>query len=382
MPAALRDLFLLDSDIIFLNHGSFGACPRPVFETYQQWQLELEQQPVKFLGRRAPDLLDHAGATLAQVVGCDPADLILVTNATEAINAVARSLKLNPGDEILTTDHEYGAVERTWRFIAETTGARIVTHTLQLPLDSPDDLVDDFWQSVTPQTRVIAISHITSPTALLLPVDMICQRAREAGILTVIDGAHTPGQIPLDLTQIDADYYTGNCHKWLCTPKGAAFLYVRREHHERFVPPVISWGWPEGDTLVRRSQWQGTRDISAWLTIPAAIEFLKSHDWDSVRARCHTLADQTQQRITQLTGHPPLAKHDGWFGQMAAATLPNCDPIQLKTTLYDQYRVEVPVIVQGERILIRVSFQGYNTDNDADYLLKCLEELLSKIVVV
>ena len=223
----MRDQFLLDPNIIFLNHGSFGACPKPVFERYQWWQRELERQPVEFLGRRHDDLLDAARARIADYLGAEADDLVFVTNATSGLNVIARSLVLQEGDEILTTDHEYGALNLTWDHVCAKVGARYVHHPIPLPVGDPADVVESFWSAVTPRTKAIFLSHITSPTALILPVTEICHRAREAGILTIIDGAHAPGQIPLDLTAMGVDIYAGNFHKWLCAPKGSGFLYVR-----------------------------------------------------------------------------------------------------------------------------------------------------------
>ena len=390
----MRDLFLLDPQVIFLNHGSFGACPRPVFETYQNWQLELERQPVEFLGRRAAALMDESRAALATYLGAQANDLIYVPNATTGMNIVARSLDLQPGDEILGTDHEYGAIDRTWQFVTLKTGAVYVRQPIDLPYESDAAMVERLWQAVTPRTRVISISHITSPTALIFPVAEICRRAREAGIITIIDGAHVPGHMALNLDALGADYYTGNCHKWLCAPKGAAFLHVRRDHHATIEPQVISWGWlpPWGDDgstvygsffdsapvsrLVEYNQWQGTRDLSAYLTVPAAIEFQQQHNWDAVRQDCHALAVETAARIAALTGQP-VAAPESAYGQMVVLPLPlETDVFALGRRLYDEHRIEIPAIMWNNRPHLRVSFQAYNTRADADALLAALEKLL------
>ncbi len=374
---SLRDQFLLDPTVVFLNHGSFGACPRPVFETYQRWQLELERQPVEFLGRRNDGLLDNARASLAAYLHAGPDELIFVPNATIGINTVARSLHLQAGDEILTTDHEYGAMDYTWQFVCGKTGACYVRHPIPLPVATAEEVVESFWQQVTPRTRVIFLSHITSPTALILPVAEICRRARAAGIMTVIDGAHVPGQQPLDLTALGADFYSGNCHKWLCAPKGSAFLYARLEHHPLIEPLVISWGWLPDSTFVSRNQWQGTRDIAAFLSVPAAIEFQQAHHWDVVRQRCHALASQTRQRLADLTGLTPISPDSrDWFAQMFAAPLPPCNVEELKRRLYDDYQVEVPLTTWNGSNFIRVSFQGYNSLEDADRLMEAMGNLL------
>ncbi len=219
----LKEYFLLDPNVIFLNHGSFGATPKPVFESYQRWQIELERQPVEFLGRRYNGLMRTARAALADYVGTGENNLVYVTNVTVGLNIVARSLELGPGDEVLTTDHEYGALDRTWRFLALEKGFTYKNCSIPLPIPAPEDFVALLWENVTPQTRVIFISQITSPTAVIFPVAEICARARSAGILTVIDGAHVPGQIPLDLDNLGVDFWSGNLHKWLMSPKGSGF---------------------------------------------------------------------------------------------------------------------------------------------------------------
>src|SRR5712692_3389328 len=222
----MKELFLLDPDIVFLNHGSFGACPRPVFEEYQRLQLELEREPVEFLGlqRRFPALIAAAREQLAAYLGARPDDLVLVPNATTGVNMVARSLRLRQGDEIVATTHEYGGNKLLWRYVCERAGARY----LEVPT-WPANAVDELLGAVTPRTRALFVSHVSSPTALLFPVEEICAHARDAGVLTIVDGAHAPGQIALDLERIGADFYAGNCHKWLRSPKGAGFLHARPE---------------------------------------------------------------------------------------------------------------------------------------------------------
>lgn len=385
----LRELFLLRPDVVFLNHGSFGACPRPVFEAYQQWQLELERQPVEFLGRRFGGLLREAREALAAVVGARADDLVYVPNATTGLNAVARSLRLAPGDEVLTTNHEYGALDRTWRFVCARRGATYVNRPLPLPISSADEVIEQLWAGVTERTRVLFLSHITSPTALILPVQELVRRARAVGIITIVDGAHVPGQIPLDLEALGADFYAGNCHKWLNSPKGSAFLYARKEVQPLVEPLVVSWGWqPESSTLlsldsngsspfVLQHEWQGTRDIAAYLSVPAAIEFEAVHDWPRVRQECHELARYARQALGELTGLEQICPDSPeWYAQMATIPLPSCDAEELKRRLYDEYRVEVPIIEWNSRQFIRVSVQGYNTREDVEALVEALAALL------
>jgi isopenicillin-N epimerase len=375
----VRDQFLLRPDVVYLNHGSFGACPKPVFAAYQNWQLELERQPVEFLFRRGDALLDQARAALGQYVGApSPDDLIFVPNATTGVNIVARSLPLRAGDEVLGTSHEYGACEYAWQFACAKTGARYVRADLPLPLTTPEDFIEQFWSAVTPQTRVIFISHISSPTGLIFPIDEICRRARAAGILTVVDGAHAPGQVAVDIAALDPDFYTGNCHKWMCAPKGSAFLYARREHQLMLEPMIVSWGWTPESTFVERHQWQGTRDIAAFLSVPAAIEFQAAHDWDRVRAECHALACETRDRLLEVPGVLPLtSRDDAWLGQMCAVILLPCDAVTVKTRLYEEHCVEVPITEWQGSAVLRVSFQAYNTRADADALLDALGQVLA-----
>ncbi|MEJ2212317.1 MAG: aminotransferase class V-fold PLP-dependent enzyme, partial [Anaerolineae bacterium] len=338
---------------------------------------------------------------LAAYVGAGANDLVYVTNATTALNAVARSLPLAPGDEVLATDHEYGALDRTWRFVCARRGATYVNQSLPLPVESAEQVVESIWSGVSERTRVLFLSHITSPTALILPVAELVRRARQAGILTVVDGAHAPGQIPLDLDALGADFYAGNLHKWLCAPKGAGFLHARKEVQPLLEPLVVSWGWqPEHTTLlaldtketssfVLEQEWQGTRDISAHLAVPAAIRFQAEHDWPAVRQVCHELLRQARRAIGGLTGLRPICPDSPeWYAQMAAFPLPPCDAGALKRRLYDEYRVEVPITEwpapgqegpAGRRQLVRVSVQGYNTRQDVEALVEALAALLPQV---
>jgi len=381
MPS-LKSLFLLDPEVVFLNHGSFGATPAPVFAEYQRWQRELERQPVEFLGRRFAGLMAEARSALGKTLGTRADNLIYTQNVTIALNIVARSLELGAGDEVLSTQHEYGALDRTWRFLSKQRGFRYINQPIPGPLESAQQFIEDFWMGVSPRTRVIFLSQITSTTAIILPVEEILRRARAAGILTIIDGAHVPGQIPLHLDSLGADFYGGNLHKWLCAPKGAGFLYARPEVQHLLHPLVVSWGYesetPGGSEFVDHHESWGTRDIAAFLSVPAAIEFQHEHDWETVRVACHQLARDAQRRICELTGLAPLHSDDpAWFRQMAAAPLPaDTDLAVLKTRLYDEYRVEIPVAAWQGHKLIRVSVQGYNTSGDIDALLNALSDLL------
>jgi isopenicillin-N epimerase len=346
---ALRDQFLLDPGIVYLTHGTYGACPRPVLDEYQRWQRELERNPLEFLWHRREDLLGSVRHELGAYIGAGPDDLVFVPNATIAINTVARSLGLEPGDEVLMTDCEYEAVETTW----EAVGAQVV----RAPLES-------LWGQVSERTRVLSISHVTSPTGEIFPVAELCARARELGLLSVVDGAHAPGHIPVDLAAIGADAYAGNCHKWLCAPKGAGFLWARPELQERIDPLVVSWGWGAPE-FTKRHDWQGTRDPAAWLAIPAAIQFQREWGWDEVRTRCHALAE----RFVADCGLPAAAEE---FGQMVSVELPPCDPDDVQRRLHEEHRIEVPCFEHNGRPLLRLSVQGYNEETHIERLLEAL----------
>jgi isopenicillin-N epimerase len=378
-PQDLKSLFLLEPDVVFLNHGSYGAIPRPVFEVYQAWQRRLERQPVRFFQRELPDELDHARQVLGRYLCVDADDLIFVPNATYGVNIVARSLPLAEGDEVITTDQEYGACNTVWSFLSRRKGFRYLHQPISLPATSREAIVDQLWQAVTPRTKVIYLSHITSPTALTLPVEEICARARAEGILTVIDGAHAPGQLPLDLTSLGADFYTGNCHKWLCSPKGDGFLHTRHEHQHLVEPLVVGWGVSDereftlGSAYLDHHYWLGTNDFSGYLSIPAAIDFQAEHYWAAVRRTCHELLRDTLGRISTLTGLEGFYGDDSFYQQMGAAQLPLLeDAAAFKERLYEDYRIEIPCSEVG----VRISVQGYNSPEDLDLLVHALERLL------
>ena len=345
----MRDLFLLDPDVTFLNHGSFGATPRAVFERYQAWQLELEREPVDFVARRLGGLLAEARAALAAFVGARPDDLTFVQNATTGVNVAGRALDLRPGDEVLTTNLEYGACVMAWEQLCTL---------VQVPYE-------ELLEHVTERTRAVFVSHITSETGLLLPVEDIVRAARESGLVTIVDGAHAPGHVDLDVDALGADFYAGNCHKWLCAPKGAGFLHVRPEWQERVDGPIVSWGYQEPATFISRTERQGTRDAAAYLTVPAAIEFFRSHD---DRERCVALCREARRDLCALLGTEPIAPEEMVL-QMASVRLPAADP-GLSQRLWDEHRIEIPVSHDGE--LLRISIAAYNDRADVDRLLSAL----------
>lgn len=377
-PEQLREHFMLDPQVAFLNHGSFGACPKPVFEIYQSWQRQLEWEPVRFVGHRQNGLLDSARERLAGWLNAEADSITFITNATSGVNVVARSMDLKPGDEILTTDLEYGACNNTWQHLCDRFGATYVHQTIPVPFTTKQAVVDALFEGVTPRTRAIYVSHLTSGTAVILPVREICSRARSLGILSVVDGAHAPGQIPIDIAGIGADFYTGNLHKWTCAPKGSAFLYARPEHHGWTESLTISWGWSRGgDTFVSRNQQQGTQDVARYLAVPAAIDFLKEHNWDEVRLSTHERLRGLRDRLHDHFGTDRLYPEDGdWYAQLGLISLPVDDVGTLNQRMYDQFAIEVPFTSHGGQNFVRISMQGYVTDHDIDRFETALTSII------
>lgn len=384
LDGSLRRHFLLDPRITYLNHAAYGATPRPVFEAYQQWQYELEREPVDFLSRYSTDRLAAARAVLADYVDTERDNLVYVANGTTGLNIVVRSLPFGPGDELLTTDHEHGGIDRLMTFASAQRGFAIVRRAIPQPVTTHEEFVEHFWAGVTPRTRAILISHFTSPTSLVFPVAEICRRARAAGILTVIDGSHVPGQLPLSLRQLDPDFYVGILHKWVCAPKGCAFLYACPNAQSMLQPLIVSWGWaprqPGPSPFVDCHEWQGSRDISAFLAAPDAIAFQAEHRWDEVRADCRALAREAQLAITALTRVSPYhLDHAEWRGQVVCARLPReTDPEALKARLRFEHDIDVSTDTFKGWPRIRVSIQGYNTADDVARLLATLPALLPR----
>ncbi len=375
----MKELYHLDPSITFLNHGSFGACPKPVFEVYQNWQRKLEQQPVEFMAIKVYDFLEEARHALGDYVGCHGDDLIFVTNPTTAVNTVIRSLDLGLDDEVLMTDMEYGSLVRTWEHYAQDKGFSIVQQPTSIPLTTHEDYIEHFWKAVTERTKIIYLSEITSSTGLILPVDAICKKAKEAGIMTIVDGAHVPAHIPLNIAEMDPDVYVGACHKWLSAPKGSSFLYVKKSLQETIEPLIISWG-SEVDRspspFIYESQYQGTWDPSAFLTVPAAIQFQQEHDWNSVREKSRILNRETRDRIYEIIDSESICPNtEEWLGQMASIITNIENGLDFKRRLMDEYKIEIPVFPWGDKILFRTSFNAYNDENDADRLIEVLGKL-------
>ncbi len=378
----MKSLFLLDPSVTYLNHGSFGACPKSIFKDYQRWQRELEAEPVQFITKNAPRYLGQSRQALAGFVHCDPDDLFFTPNPTTAVNTIMRSLNLRPGDEILATDHEYGAMDRTWNFYQARSGVRYVRARIELPVSSREQILTQFWSGLSKNTKVIFLNHMSSATALIFPVREICEKARELGLITIIDGAHVPGHIDLDIAALDPDFYTGTAHKWLLTPKGSSFLSVSKRFQSMLDPLVVSWGYqsvhPGKSRFLDYHEHQGTRDISAYLTLPAALEFRKQNDWESCIAASKQLILDNYARFCALLETRPICPvTDEFLGQMCSVPILTPDAAALKELLFDRFRIEIPIMTLGEHTFIRISLNGYNRASCLDRLYDALREIKS-----
>jgi isopenicillin-N epimerase len=393
MPSPLASHWTLDPAITFLNHGSFGACSKPVQAAQQRFREQMEREPVRFFTRELEPMLDAARAELASFLGAEAAGLVFVNNATAGVNAVVGSLDLRPGDELLVTNQAYNACRNAFVYAAERAGAKVVVAEFPFPIASPDQVVDAVLAKVKPGTRLALLDHVTSPTGLVLPIETLVRELDARGVDSVVDGAHAPGMLPLDLTRLGAAYYTGNLHKWVCAPKGVAFLSVREDKRARIRPTVISHG--ANSPRVGRSRllvefdWVGTQDPTAILAVPEALRFLPTlagGTWRGVYEsnRAKALAARARLCAALDVAEPAPAS---MIGSLAAVPLPGVangaagstfeiDPLQ--TALFDRYQIEVPIVPWGwPSRLVRVSAQLYNDASDYERLAVALKELLA-----
>ncbi|MEW6072846.1 MAG: aminotransferase class V-fold PLP-dependent enzyme [Planctomycetota bacterium] len=397
MPAAANPLlahWTLDPGIRFLNHGSFGASPREVLAVQAELRARMEREPVEFLGRRIWGALAEVKEALGAFVGASPRDLALVPNATTGVNAVLGSLALEPGDEIVITSHGYNACNNAARAVAARAGARVAVAAVPFPLSAPDEVVAAVLAAVGPRTRLVLVDHVTSPTGLVLPIERLVGELRERGVEVLVDGAHAPGMVELDLDALGADYYTGNCHKWLCAPKGAGFLHVRRERQARIRPPVISHGANALDGTRSRFElefaWMGTVDPSPYLAVPAALEFLGGllpGGWAELRRRGRTLALRGRDLLCAALAVPAPAPAE-MIGFLAAVPLPEAADATprdafwvhpLQQAIRARLAIEVPVFPwpAPPRQMLRISAAVYNSEADYAALAAGLPALLS-----
>jgi isopenicillin-N epimerase len=383
----------LDPAVIFLNHGSFGACPTAVLDAQHRLRMQMEAEPVRFLSRELDGRLDAARAELAAFAGADPDDLGFVPNATTGVNAVVRSLGFATGDELLATDHTYNACRNALEFVAGRAGARVVVAPIPFPLDSPDRVVEAILERVTPRTRLALVDHVTSPTGLVLPLARLVAELTARDVETLVDGAHAPGMVPLDLRALGATYYSGNCHKWLCAPKGAGFLYVRRDRQREIRPVTISHGAntkrPDRTRFRLEFDWTGTDDPTPYLSVPEAIRYLGSlvpGGWPALMRRNRELALTARQRLCAALEVPPPSPEE-MIGSLASVPLPDgaSDAVEwrrpdpLQAALFQRFGIEAPVVSwpAPPKRLIRVSAQLYNTEAHYERLAEALAKLLA-----
>jgi isopenicillin-N epimerase len=394
MPSPFAQHWTLEPGTAFLNHGSFGACPRVVLDEQQRLRDELERQPVEFFVRKLPDRLDAARRRLAEFLGADPASLAIVPNATTGVNAILRSLDFGPNDELLTTDHEYNACHNALDYVAERSGARVVTVQVPFPCDSPGRVVEVVLNAVRQRTRLVLIDHVTSPTGMILPIADLIRDLERRGIDTLVDGAHAPGMLPLSLDDLGSAYYVGNCHKWICAPKGAGFLHARADRRESIRPLTISHGAntprPGRSRFHDEFDWMGTDDPTAFLSVPKAIEFLGSivpRGWEEIRERNRNLALIARSILASALGVESPCPSE-LIGSLVSFPLPDgsgepprsalyADPLQ--DLLLRDHRIEVAIVPwpAPPKRLVRVSAQLYNDPGQYEQLGAALRNALS-----
>lgn len=378
----MKSQFLLTDKITYLNHGSFGACPKPIYNEFQRFQLELETEPTRFIQKSLTGYLKIARESLSTFVGCEASDLFFTPNPTFAVNTVVRSLNLQPNDEILSTNHEYGAMDRTWNFFCKKTGAKYIRQSITLPIVSKEQILEEFWSGYSSKTKVVFINQISSATALIFPVKEICDKAQELGLITIVDGAHVPGHIDLNIQELNPDYYTGTLHKWMLAPKGSSFLYVKKELQEDLDPLVVSWGYesivPGESQFLDYHEYNGTKDMSAYLCTPTVVQFLQENNWKAVAEKCKQIVLDNYQRFCDLLNTKPICPiTDEFLGQMASIPIKTDKPNELKEVLYDKYYIQIPVMPLNENIYLRYSINAYNSQEDLDKLYEVLQEIIA-----
>jgi isopenicillin-N epimerase len=393
-PEDRAALWPLERGVAFLNHGSYGACPSEVLRHQAALRAEMEAEPVRFLGRELEGRLDDARVALGAFVGADSDDLAFITNATSGVNAVLRSLTFSAGDEVLTTDHTYAACRNTLDYVANRSGVRVNVAVIPFPVASPDAVVDAVLAKVTPRTRLALLDHITSPTGIILPIERMVTELLRRGVETLVDGAHAPGMVPVDLRALGAAYYSANCHKWICAPKGSAFLWVRRDRQADVHPLTISHGAtgvrPGRSRFRLEFDWTGTQDPTAWLTVPKAIEYMGSllpGGWPALMARNRALTLAARDLLCAAAGSEPPSPDD-MIGSLASIVLPDSvrtetgwrirDPIQGR--LFDDWGIELPIMrwPAPPRRLLRISVQLYNRPEQYIRLAEALRKELAE----
>jgi len=388
--ATARAAMLLDPTATNLNTGSFGPLSRPVFDRVTALRRRLAEEPMDFLVRQLPPLLWEARTRLAAFLGAEARRLIFTANVSAAVNIVASGLKLSTPGEILLTDHEYGAMHWCWERAAQRQGLTLRTFRLPILAEDPDEILAAFRAALSERTRLVFFSHVLSPTGLVLPAKEMCQAAKRLGAITVVDGAHAPAMLPLNLEDIGADFYGGNCHKWLLAPTGAGFLHIGKGNEDRLQPLQVSWGWrpdrmkmDERDEFgstprLRFYEFEGTRDLCPWLAVPAAIDFQDRLGFEAIRQRNEELVRFTRERLGEIPGLSFSTPLDARLhGFMNAFRLPkNVDAPTWRKRLWEEFRIEAPIVDRPEGLLLRVSTHFYNTEEEIDCLEKAVRSIL------
>ena len=386
----IKKQFLLDNKVTFLNHGSFGACPKKIFNEYQSWQKKLENQPVKFLDqfRDFGPNMTNVREALSKKINCNVNNLVPVVNATTGLNAIIKSLHFKKGDEVIMSNHEYGALEKTWQFIKTKYKIKITIAKVSLPVTSEEKFIKDFVKKFTSKTKILFLSHITSPTALLFPIKKLVKIAKQHKIITIIDGAHAPGHIDLNLKNLNADFYSGNCHKWMMSPKGAAFMWSSSKYKNHLDPLIVSHGWNKKNNSINQKgalgnsrfidmfEYNGTKDPAAWLSVPASIKYIND--------KKNTMLFIAQSKVLynfalklSKTFKMPLLGHRKFLPPlMISVPIPKVKEIEFQRKLYKNYKIEIPIIPWENKSFARISYQLYNSIKDLEKLEYALKKLL------
>jgi len=377
---SLKDQFLIRPEVTYLNFGSYGACSKKVFERYQQFQLELEQEAVQFITVNGLRYLQESRKALGQYINAQEDDLVFVPNPSHAVNIIAKSFPLKPSDEVLATNVEYGACDKTWSYYCKKKGAIYKRHPIRFPVESKEDFIEQFVSGITDRTKLIFISQITSTTALRFPVEEICAIARQKGIMIFVDGAHAPGHIPVDLQKLNVDIYTGACHKWMMTPKGCSFLFVKKEWQNHLEPLAVSWGYnavkPSHSQFLDYHQIQGTRDYTAFLTVPYAINFMNKNNWRNISSHYQQMTQGNAPQLCKLLDTKPMAPiSNDFIVQLYSAEVKTREPEKLHNHLYEKYKIQIPVMNQNGKTYLRYSLNAFNEQIDLDKLFDAIKEI-------
>ena len=386
----LKNQFLLDNKVTFLNHGSFGACPKKIFNEYQSWQKKLENQPVKFLDqfRDFGPNMTNVREALSKKINCNVNNLVPVVNATTGLNAIIKSLHFKKGDEVIMSNHEYGALEKTWQFIKTKYKIKITIAKVSLPITSEEKFIKDFVKKFTSKTKILFLSHITSPTALLFPIKKLVKIAKQHKIITIIDGAHAPEHIDLNLKNLNADFYSGNCHKWMMSPKGAAFMWSSSKYKNHLDPLIVSHGWNKKNNSINQKgalgnsrfidmfEYNGTKDPAAWLSVPASIKYINDKKNTKLFITQSKVLYNFVLKLSKTFKMPLLGDRKFLPPLMISVPIPKVKEIEFQRKLYKNYKIEIPIIPWENKSFARISYQLYNSIKDLEKLEYALKKLL------